>query len=417
MTQRTPLFCFLQILQVLVTCRSGCQAEYPPRLNKPIGFAELILSRATETITQEICRMRYRNAIVATTLLATPVAAMAQPITGLYIGGGAGLHAPLNPNVTVYGTPVYGNGRARLNENYGFNATVAVGYGIGNGFRFEIEGDFLRSTVNSVLAPRPTASSGTVRTSGVMANALYDLDVGFPWVYPYLGLGAGYQWTRLNSLNSVAVGGGFANSVSDTAGAFAWQTIIGASFPIPNMPGLSLTADYRWMDILGGGKFSGLGVTGGATAPSELKLHNQFNNEVVIGVRYAFNTPAPPPPAPAPVAAPAPAPARSYLVFFDWDKAALTDRARQIVKEAADNSTRVQVTRIEVNGYTDTSGTPRYNQGLSVRRAQAVAAELVRDGVPKDVITIQGFGDTHLLVATGPGVREPQNRRVEIIMR
>jgi outer membrane protein OmpA-like peptidoglycan-associated protein len=64
----------------------------------------------------------------------------------------------------------------------------------------------------------------------------------------------------------------------------------------------------------------------------------------------------------------------------------------------------------------DTSGTPRYNQGLSVRRAQAVAAELIKDGVPANVITIQGFGDTHLLVPTGPGVREPQNRRVEIVV-
>jgi outer membrane protein OmpA-like peptidoglycan-associated protein len=148
-----------------------------------------------------------------------------------------------------------------------------------------------------------------------------------------------------------------------------------------------------------------------------LKLHNQYDNNVVIGVRYAFNTPAPPFPAPVPVAAPAPAPARSYLVFFDWDKATLTDRAREIVKEAADNSTHVQVTRIEVNGYTDTSGKPQYNQGLSVRRAKAVAGELVRDGVPQNVIDIQGFGETHLLVATGPGVREPQNRRVEIIIR
>ena len=80
-------------------------------------------------------------------------------------------------------------------------------------------------------------------------------------------------------------------------------------------------------------------------------------------------------------------------------------------------STRVQYTRIEVNGYTDTSGTPKYNQGLSIRRAQAVQAELVKDGVPQGAITIQGFGDTHLLVPTGPGVREPQNRRVEIIIR
>ncbi len=118
-----------------------------------------------------------------------------------------------------------------------------------------------------------------------------------------------------------------------------------------------------------------------------------------------------------PVAVPAPAVARSHLVFFDWDKATLTDRARETIREAAAHSTHVQYTRIEVTGHTDTSGTPSYNQGLSVRRANPVAAELVRDAVPRDVMTIQGFGQTEPLVPTGPGVREPQNRRVEITLR
>ena len=68
-----------------------------------------------------------------------------------------------------------------------------------------------------------------------------------------------------------------------------------------------------------------------------------------------------------------------------------------------------------MNLYTDTSGTPQYNQGLSIRRAQTVAAERVRDGAPQGAIAIQRFGKTHLLVPTGPGVREPQNRRVAII--
>jgi OmpA-OmpF porin, OOP family len=136
----------------------------------------------------------------------------------------------------------------------------------------------------------------------------------------------------------------------------------------------------------------------------------------VIGLRYNFGQP-PPPPAPMPAAVPASAPARSYLIFFDWDKATLTDRAREIIKDAADNSTRVQYTRIEVNGYTDTSGTKQYNQDLSIRRAKVVQGELVRNGVPANAITIQGFGDTNLLVPTGPGVREPQNRRVEIVIR
>jgi OOP family OmpA-OmpF porin len=363
--------------------------------------------------------MRFRGAILATTLLAAPITAMAQPITGLYIGAGAGLHAPQDPRLSV-DPGAFGTANPKLDEGYGFNSNLAVGYGLGNGFRFEIEGDFMRSNLRHLQGtPFPTAASGTVRTWGVMGNAIFDMDVGFPWVYPYLGVGAGYQWTKLNNIGAVQPGGPFAFSANGQSGAFAGQAIIGASFPVPNVPGLSVTADYRFMDILGGEKYGASVTGGGPVAPTQIELHNQFNHDLVFGVRYAFNAPAPaaPPMSPSPIAAPAPAPARSYLVFFDWDKAELTDRAKSIVKEAADNSTRVQVTRIEVNGYTDTSGTPSYNQGLSIRRAKAVAGELVRDGVPQNVIDIQGFGDSHLLVSTGPGVREPQNRRVEIVIR
>jgi OOP family OmpA-OmpF porin len=369
-----------------------------------------------------LCRAILATAAVATpvfTVLTVPGVALAQPLTGLYVGAGAGLHAPQDPNLTPSGT-AYGAPRIKLEEGYGFNSNLAVGYGLGNGFRFEIEGDFMRSDVRHIFrTPFPTTSSGTVRTWGVMANALFDMDVGMPWVYPYVGLGAGYQWTKLNPLTSVQPGGPFAATTTGQNGAFAGQAIVGASFPMPNVPGLSLTADYRFMDILGGEKYNGLVTEAGVPGPSTLKLHNQFNHDVVIGVRYAFNTPAPAaaPMSPAPTATPAPAPARSYLVFFDWDKADLTDRAKSIVKEAAENSTHIQVTRIEVNGYTDTSGKAEYNQGLSIRRAKAVAGELVRDGVPQNVINIQGFGETHLLVSTGPGVREPQNRRVEIVYR
>ena len=114
-------------------------------------------------------------------------------------------------------------------------------------------------------------------------------------------------------------------------------------------------------------------------------MGSSYNHTILVGLRYNFGVAPPPPPAPAPV--PAAAPARSYLVFFDWDKYNLTDRARQIIAEAAANSTKVQYTRIEVNGYTDTSGTPKYNLGLSIRRANAVKAELIKDGVPANAIT------------------------------
>jgi outer membrane protein OmpA-like peptidoglycan-associated protein len=70
---------------------------------------------------------------------------------------------------------------------------------------------------------------------------------------------------------------------------------------------------------------------------------------------------------------------------------------------------------IQVIGHTDTSGLPAYNQKLSERRAQNVAGALVVQGVPQNALTVTGVGENDLKVPTPPGVREPQNRRVEII--
>ena len=141
-----------------------------------------------------------------------------------------------------------------------------------------------------------------------------------------------------------------------------------------------------------------------------------------FGVRlvYKFSPPQSTPPESGPVSVPPPPPTapavRTYLVFFDWDRSDLSARARQIVARAATASQAGGTTKVEVDGYTDTSGTVSYNQKLSVRRAQTVKTELVRDGVPASEIAISGRGESDPLVPTGPGVREPQNRRVQIIL-
>ncbi len=345
--------------------------------------------------------MNFRNALVAATILALPIAANAQPISGLYIGGGAGVNFMQQEHVKS------GLGSADMRSHLGPRVSLSVGYGLGNGLRAELEGYYSQNsfygTVNGI------AARGKEQKFGPMVNVLYDV-VGIPFVQPYVGVGAGYIFA--NETNLGLSGPGFVGAFkNDTEGKFAYQGIIGASMPIT--PALALTADYRFLGLVGERSYAGT-VNG---IPGSAKLDHDYNHSVMVGFRYAFGATAPAPVAPA-AAAVAPSPiSRSYLVFFDWDKANLTDRARQIVSEAAANSTKVQYTRLEVNGYTDTSGTPKYNQGLSVRRAQAVAAELVKDGVPKSAISIQGFGDTHLLVPTGAGVREPQNRRVEIIIK
>jgi OmpA-OmpF porin, OOP family len=120
---------------------------------------------------------------------------------------------------------------------------------------------------------------------------------------------------------------------------------------------------------------------------------------------------------PIPVAPPPPpkaaAPER-FLVFFDWDRATITAEARRVIANAAEAYKASGKATIVATGYTDLSGSAAYNQKLSVRRADAVKAELVRLGVPATSITAIGRGESNPLVPTADGVREPQNRRVEI---
>ena len=122
-------------------------------------------------------------------------------------------------------------------------------------------------------------------------------------------------------------------------------------------------------------------------------------------------------PAPQAAAPPPPPPVKNFLVFFDFDKSSLTPRAMDIVKEAAATAKSGQNARLTCTGHTDTSGPANYNMALSLRRANTVKAALVRQGVPADTITVVGRCETALLVATKDGVREPQNRRVEIVIQ
>ncbi len=136
-------------------------------------------------------------------------------------------------------------------------------------------------------------------------------------------------------------------------------------------------------------------------------------------VKYRFGGESAPETAPAayvppPVQAPAPAP-RSYLVFFDFNKSDLTPQAVEIVDTAAKNAGPAKVTQLTVTGHTDTVGSDAYNMRLSRRRAESVAAQLEKDGIASSEIEIVAKGKRDLLVPTGDGVREPQNRRVQIV--
>jgi outer membrane protein OmpA-like peptidoglycan-associated protein len=361
--------------------------------------------------------MKLRLALLAATVVAAPLAithnAAAQPVTGVYIGGEGGYALESSQkvkNITVNG--VQQPYEARLDFHNGFTGEGSVGYGFGNGFRVEIEGDYIENRADELKADgADVIAHGKEEKYGAFANVLYDFDIGLPYLYPYVGGGVGWQLSDYNDLSAGGI------EVNKSRGALAYQGIAGLSFPIAYVPGLSLDVDYRIIGLATSRKYDG--QLAGSNLPVSIKSEHEFNNVIEGGFRYAFGVAAPmaPAPAPEPVAAPVPPAAKTYLVFFDWDKYNLTPRATQIIAQAASDSHTQSTTTIDVSGYTDTSGTPTYNQGLSERRAKAVAAQLVTDGVPMSEIAIHAYGETHLLVATGPGVREPQNRRVEIVLQ
>ena len=372
-----------------------------------------------------------RRSLLVAALLAAAVPALAQTGPGPYVSLGAGVG--LQQDEVALANPAIG----REFNNFwsfgpGFSGQMSIGYALGNGLRAEIEGDYLSNPVRG-YAPTamPRQAAGTEQKYGGMVNVLYDVNLGLP-LFPYVGIGAGGQIVTQNGFSNAPVGfvfpAGTVPTGDQSVSAFAYQAIAGVAWPVAAIPGLSLTAEYRFLGIYDPN--AGFQRHGYADTPAgpvllgtaRTQFVNDFNHSILLGLRYSLFPPPPAPPvaplaASVPAAAPAPAPSRTYLVFFDFDRADLNERARQIIAEAAAAAARVQLTRIEVEGHTDAAGTAAYNQALSLRRAQAVKAELVRDGVAESDIAVKGLGETQPLVPTAPGAREPQNRRVEIILR
>ena len=118
----------------------------------------------------------------------------------------------------------------------------------------------------------------------------------------------------------------------------------------------------------------------------------------------------------SPPAAPPP-PAKAWMVFFDTDSTTLSQQATSTVSQAATVAKSMPTAKVTVTGYTDTDGSPAYNQQLSVRRANAVKSALVSNGIAPQAITVNGAGEAGLLIATPDQTKNEKNRRVQIVVQ
>ena len=131
---------------------------------------------------------------------------------------------------------------------------------------------------------------------------------------------------------------------------------------------------------------------------------------VLFVIAACAQQPPPPPVASAPPPPPPTPPPTTFTVYFDYNSARIGPAGREIVQLAASGYKAGAPSGVQVAGFTDPSGGARYNQRLSLQRANAVAAALVQGGVPQGSITVSGDGET--TTGSGPG----QDRRVDITL-
>ncbi|MGE0256005.1 MAG: OmpA family protein [Alphaproteobacteria bacterium] len=349
--------------------------------------------------------IRTHHSIVAGAALALALSAGAAQAQdpGLYISGGAGWSLPEDSDFS-------GGGVSSADLENGWNGVLGLGYGFASGFRGEVEGGYHRNNVDDING---VSAGGNFRAWSLMGNVYYDFRGLLGSVTPYVGAGLGGARVDANSISPVG-----ASSVDDDDTSFAWQLMAGVAVPLAEQ--LDGTLGYRYFAAPN----LDYNTAAGASIDADYRTHS-----IMVGLRYSFSGPAKPEPvraaapAPAPMAAPAPQPAptpapppaRQYLVFFDFDKTDLTQQAQAILQTAATNAKGLTTVKIRATGHADRAGSDAYNMRLSQRRADAVKAELVRLGIKASEIAVVARGETNPLVPTADGVREPQNRRVEIV--
>ena len=127
--------------------------------------------------------------------------------------------------------------------------------------------------------------------------------------------------------------------------------------------------------------------------------------------RKPAGSPAAPMPVPQIAAAPDP-----FTVYFAFDSAAVDGAGNRVIDDAVATADDLGIVDYTITGHADRSGAEDYNLQLSLRRADAVRSALISRGVKEGGISVAGRGEAEPAVQTADGVREPANRRVEIIL-
>lgn len=354
---------------------------------------------------------------LSSTLLATPAFARDG---AWYVGGEFGAMIVEDMNIDVGAT----ENAITLDHEYGYDGGLFVGYDFG-AFRLEAEAAYKKADLDAYQTTIRLPLEGPLFAAGrdalgsssalsFMINGMLDFgdDDG---ISGFVGGGVGMARVKANNYRNFANATPFLDG-SDTK--LAWQVFAGVRQAISD--NIDVTVKYRFFNA---DKVELLAFNG---AESELRFRS---HSLLGGLTFNFGGDVPPPPEPEPIPEPVPVPpppveptppppppcvGGPFMVFFDWDKDEITPQASAILDNAASAYQNCGQAQVMIAGHADRSGSDQYNVGLSQRRAANVRSYLAGRGIPDGVMTTEAFGESRPLVETADGVREPQNRRVEI---
>ena len=361
---------------------------------------------------------------LASTALASP--SMARD-GSWYVGVDGGGMLVEDLNLDIGAAPI--EGTANTDTGYDFGAVVGYDFG---GFRLEAETSYretdLRSFSSSVSAipsgagsalstPGLKATGGDANALSFMVNGMFDFgeDDG---LQGFVGGGVGVARVDVQQVFAAPAW------LDDSDTGLAWQALAGVRAPLSDSWDVGLK--YRFFNAPKVDLVDRLGREVSTRFRSHSLMGSLVYNFGGAEPEPVIETPiAPPPPpvviAPPPPPRPAPPPpprvvcnTGPYIVFFDWDKSNLLPAATSVLDNAVSQYANCGNARVMLAGHADKSGTATYNVGLSQRRNAAVRAYLETNGIAGGAIATEAFGETAPLVQTADGVREPQNRRVEV---
>jgi outer membrane protein OmpA-like peptidoglycan-associated protein len=292
--------------------------------------------------------------------------------------------------VRVNETELPGSGIVSLTFQDGWGGFATAGYAFHDS-RWRLEGElgFRQNDIDEINGFAVT-DGDLVEWSG-MLNAVYDIPLRSERLGLAVGVGVGIDNPRLG----VGV-------FEDNDKVFAAQGIVGLTYRVGQHTDLMVNYRAMWADPAD--LALGIGVQ------SEMDI---FKHTVTVGFRYGYEDP-PAPPVVVTQPEPPKAGPKQFIIFFGFNKCNITAEADAVLSEAAAAAKSGGSASVRIVGHTDTVGSNSYNQKLSECRANAAKANMVGKGVSEGSISTSGKGESELMVQTGDGVKEPQNRRANI---